>query len=295
MNAYAKIAIKIAIVIVICFVVIVGYNALYHARFMTQAENKRGEIAIAIQIEQKLDSLLEYDDILPQIRHVQLKDIETIRNLIPDAEDFKLTSYLRRIHHMISDNHLETGGIVIRGTAAPLGGVDFEVAFAQDPMRLVADLESFTGALKEFETHMDEMNNLLISYQFYFKISSGAENFVAIAGGIETHTFNLSVRGSYEDIKRFTFEIFNMRPTTALTDFQMSPQGAGFGPTRQYSASFKLITYGDANSPPPLWKYYRTGLIGYGIVPEEDVNTGDAVKENNGSEGENQNEEEAEA
>lgn len=288
MNAYAKIAIKVAIVIVICFVVIVGYNALYHKRFVAMAEKKSSEIEIGLQIEQSLDSLLEYDDILPQIRHVQLQDIATIRNLIPDAQDFVLTSYLRRIHNMISDNHLDTGGIIIRGTAAPYGGVDFNQAFAQDPMGLVTDLASFTGALNEFQENMGEMNNLLVSYQFYNKISSGAENFTAIAGGIETHIFNLSVRGSYEDIKKFTFEIFNMRPTTALTDFQMSPQGAGFGPTRQYSASFKLVTYGDASSPPPLWEHYRSGLIGYGTAPE-------AVTENNGSEVENHTEEEAEA
>lgn len=252
------------------------------------AEKKSNEIEIGLQIEQSLDSLLEYDDILPQIRHVQLQDIATIRNLIPDAQDFVLTSYLRRIHNMISDNHLDTGGIIIRGTAAPYGGVDFNQAFAQDPMGLVTDLASFTGALNEFQENMGEMNNLLVSYQFYNKISSGAENFTAIAGGIETHIFNLSVRGSYEDIKKFTFEIFNMRPTTALTDFQMSPQGAGFGPTRQYSASFKLVTYGDASSPPPLWEHYRSGLIGYGTAPE-------AVTENNGSEVENHTEEEAEA
>jgi hypothetical protein len=59
------------------------------------------------------------------------------------------------------------------------------------------------------------------------------------------------------DIKKFTFDVFNMRPHTALVDFQMTPSGPGMGATRLYTASFKLIAYGDANEPPPLWVAYH--------------------------------------
>lgn len=261
MNPYAKIAVKIGVVIVLCLVILTGYRAIWHKSFTAKLQKANKDITAGAAIEQSLDSLLAYKHLLPQIRQVQLQDMQTIRNLIPDAGDFVLTSYLRRIHSLISDNHLETNGITIRSSRA-LGGTTFDEAFAQDPTRLVMDLASFTGALDDFEQRESEMNNLLVSFQFYSAISSGSENFAAIAGGIETHTFNLSVRGSYKDIKKFTFEVFNMRPLTALTNFQMTPQGVGMGPTRVYSASFKLVTYGDANGQPPLWDAYRHGLVG---------------------------------
>ena len=238
-----------------------GYRAIWHKSSVAALAKANGDIANGRAIEQKLDSLLAYTHLLPQIRQVQLQDMQTIRNLIPDADEFVLTSYLRRIHYLISENHLETNGITIRSSPA-LGGTTFDEAFPQDPNKLLSDLASFTNALNNFEQRMNEMNNLLVSYQFYGAMASGSENFAAIAGGIETHTFTLAVRGSYKDIKKFTFEVFNMRPLTALTNFQMSPQGIGVGPTRQYAASFRLVTYGDANGQSPLWDAYRHGLVG---------------------------------
>jgi len=107
---------------------------------------------------------------------------------------------------------------------------------------------------------MGEMNNILVSFQFYEKLSTEAENFTVIVGGIETHVFSMRVLGSYEDIKKFTYDIFNMRPHTALVNFQMAPAGAGFGATRPYGAQFQLITYGDSNNPPPLWLAHNQGI-----------------------------------
>ena len=292
MNPYAKIAIKIGVVIVICLVVLTGYRAIWHKGFVAKLSKIQRDTNQLAAAEASLDSLLAYNHLLPRIRQVQLQDMQTIRNLIPDADEFVLTGYLRRIHFLISENHLETSGITIRGQAA-LGGTSFDEAFAQDATGLVANLAGFIGALDMFEQQMHEMNNFLVSFRFYTAVSSGSENFAAIAGGIETHTFNLSVRGSYKDIKKFTFEVFNMRPLTALTNFQMTPQGEGFGPTRQYMASFKLVTYGDANGQPPLWDAYRQGVVGVSIVDVEVADAEDGVTENGGSDGENDNEEEA--
>ena len=78
----------------------------------------------------------------------------------------------------------------------------------------------------------------------------------------------MSVRGSYSDIKKFTFDVFNMRPHTALVNFQMAPQGAGLGPARIYQASFQLITYGDADPPPQLWLAYHGRGETKAAVPE---------------------------
>jgi Tfp pilus assembly protein PilO len=255
-NPYAKIALKIGIVIVICLVLIAAYNLVVHKRLAAGANRLSRDLEAQRTIKEKLDSLLRYKDILPQIRQVQLQDMQTIRNLIPDADDFVLTSYLRKVHGTLAENHLETDGIVIGGAGAPIGGTDFNAAFVSDPAALQDDLERITGALQSFQDNMDKMNNMLISFEFYSQISTGGENFGAIIGGIETHTFSLSVRGSYLDIKKFVFDIFNMRPHTALVGFQMSPQGPGFGATRLYRASFRLVTYGDANNPPPLWEVY---------------------------------------
>jgi len=255
-NPYAKIALKIGVVIIICLVLIAAYNMVAHRQFMAGARRLRTDLATQQTIRDKLDSLLQYKDILPRIRQVQLQDMQTIRNLIPDSEEFVLTSYLRKIHGTLAENHLETDGIVIGGAGAPIGGTDFNAAFVSDPAALQDDLEQIKDALQMFEDNMNQMNNMLVSFEFYSQISTEGENFRAIIGGIESHTFNLSVRGSYIDIKKFVFDIFNMRPHTALVGFQMAPQGPGFGATRLYRASFGLVTYGDANNPPPLWEIY---------------------------------------
>jgi hypothetical protein len=283
-NPYAKIALKIGIVIAICIVILFGYRAVWHKQYVAKLAKVHRDTNMLTVAEQSLDALLAYKPLLPQIRQVQLQDMQMIRNLIPDSDEFVLTSYLRRIHTLISDNHLETSGISIRGAAAQ-GTTTFDEAFPQDPAGLVADLASFMEALDTFQQRMDEMNNFLVSYQFYNKVASGSENFEAIAGGIETHTFTLSVRGSYKDIKKFTFEVFNMRPLTALTNFQMAPQGEGFGPTRQYLASFKLITYGDANGQPQLWDAYRRGLVGSETPDVEVAEATDSTSEDDGSDG----------
>ena len=257
MNPYAKIAVKIGVVVVVCIILLVAYDMVGHRAFRGAARKARKDLATEAAIAEKIDALLKYSDILPQIRHVQLHDIQTIRNLIPDAQEFVLTSYLRRVHGMLSDNHLETDGIAIGGAKAAVGGTKFEEAFSSDITALQDDLERIMGAFGMFEERMSEMNNLLVSYQFYGELATEGENYRAIVGGIETHSFSMSVRGTYLDIKKFTFDVFNMRPHTALINFQMSPQGPGFGSSRLYSASFTLVTYGDANAPPPLWRAWQ--------------------------------------
>lgn len=256
MNPYAKIAIKIGVVIVICLVLIAAYNMVAHRAFMAGANRLRSEREAQLTIKEKLDSLLQYQELLPRIRHVQLQDMQTIRNFIPDADEFVLTSYLRKIHGTLAENHLETDGIVIGGAGAPVGGTDFSAAFVSDPAALQDDLKDITDALQMFKDNQARMNNMLNSFNFYSQLSTGGENFRVIADGIETHSFSMSVRGSYLDIKKFVFDIFNMRPRTALVGFQMAPQGQGIGATRLYRASFRLVTFGDANNPPPLWEVY---------------------------------------
>ena len=271
MNPYAKIAIKIGVVIVICLVLISAYNMVGHRAFMAGASRLRNERATQQEIESQLRTLLQYQPLLPKIRHVQMQDMQTIRNLIPDADEFVLTSYLRKIHGMLAENHLETDGIAIIGTGAAAGGTDFKAAFASDITALRDDLERITGAFDFFEAHEGEMNNMLVSFAFYSVLGTEAENYAAIIGGIESHAFSLSVRGSYLDIKKFVFDVFNMRPHTALVNFQMAPAPGGFGATRLYTANFRLITYGDANNPPPLWEVYQgpTTVVRSEAPPEE--------------------------
>jgi hypothetical protein len=113
---------------------------------------------------------------------------------------------------------------------------------------------------------------MFVTFEFYGELGTEAENYAAIIGGIETHVFTLQVTGSYEDIKKFTYEIFNLRPRTALTNFQMAPSGQGFGAGRKYTAGFRLTTYGDANTPPPLWLAHNEGFAE--PPPEESMEAG---------------------
>lgn len=276
MNPYAKIAIKIGVVLLVCIILLLAYNMLGHSTFTRQKNRQVRELDTQQEIKSKLTQLLDYQDILPQIRHAQLQDIQAIRNLVPDADEFELTAYLRLMHEKLTDNHLETNGIAISGQPAALGGTDFNTAFASDITVVQEDLERITDALQMFRDRVSEMNNMLLTFQFYGQLGTEAENFQAIVGGIETHSFTMQVTGSYEDIKKFTYEIFNMRPRTALTNFQMSPAGPGFGATRQYAANFRLTTYGDANTPPPLWQAYNEGFAEPLIedVLEEEVEEG---------------------
>ena len=252
MNPYAKIAIKIGVVLIVCIVLMVAFNVLAGKPYQAAIEKIRGEIKTQRDIEAQLVSLLNYSDLLPNIVWVQTKDMETIRNIVPPADEFSLTGYLRVIHKMLTDNHLETGGIGIQKPTSAVGGVDFETAFSSDISALQKDLDKIKASFDYFRDNKGEMNNFFKSFQFYRMISTDAENYEAIIGGIETHTFSLSVRGSYQDIKKFTFDVFNMRPRTALINFQMAPTGPGYGATRTYNAGFVLLTYGDVNLPPPL-------------------------------------------
>jgi len=255
-NPYVKIAIKVGVVFLVCIIILALYNMVGHRAFMGAKRHFQKQINTQLTTAEQLDSLLKYKPILPQIRCAQYRDIQTIRNFLPDAKEFVLTSYLRHIHALLSQNHLETSGIVITGAKAT-GGASFEKTFSSDISALQKDLEKIKDALQMFQDNMDKMNNLIMTFQFYQALSAGAENYAAIVGGIETHTFKMTVRGSYSDIKKFTFDIFNMRPRTALVDFQMSPLGTGIGTARLYTASFTLYTYGDANEPPPLWLAYN--------------------------------------
>jgi hypothetical protein len=256
-NPYAKIGIKVGVVVVICLIFLVAYNMVGHKAFVGASAGFQKEITAQTTIAKQLDGLLQYKDLLPGIRCVQLRDMETIRVLIPPANEFVLTGYLRTIHAMLTNDHLETQGIVIGGAKPAVGGTTFEETFVSDVTALQGELDKITTALQMFKDNQDKMQNLLTSFQFYEGMATGSENFAAIQGGIEVHSFSMSVRGSYDDIKKFTFDVFNMRPHTALVNFQMVPQGAGIGPARVYQASFSLITYGDANAPPPLWIAYH--------------------------------------
>jgi len=252
-NPYAKIAVKIGVVIVICLVLLLAYFMIGHRTYMRAKRKWMRDKATQEKVEEQVNKLLQYNSDLPNIRQVQYQDMQMIRNLIPDADEFVLTTYLRKIHEILAENHLETDGIAIGGSRAAPAGASFDEAFSSDITALQKDLDKIVEALDWFRNNKDQMNNMIVSFQFYEKLSTKAENFKVIAGGIEAHTFSMTVRGSYMDIKKFTYEIFNMRPHTALVNFQMAPQGTGFGQTRQYSASFNLYTYGDANTPPPLW------------------------------------------
>jgi hypothetical protein len=294
-SAYVKIAIKVAIVLVICLIIIVAYNVVLHRAKAASIAKMRTDLAAQTVIATALDSLLQYKDILPQIRQVQLQDMQTIRNLVPDSREFALTSYLRVIHAKLADNHLETNGIAIGGTRAPTGGTDFKEAFSSDITALSTDLVKITDALQMFKDRMNEMDDMLVSFQFYTQVSTGAENFQAIAGGIEQHAFTMTVRGTYQDIKKFTFDIFNMRPITALTSFTMGPQGAGFGATRQYAATFRLVTYGDANNPPPLWLAYNPISNGPQSEEEQSAEAGGAAEQTTETAGQAEQPSDAEA
>jgi hypothetical protein len=257
-NPYAKIGIKIGIVVLICIILLVAYNSLGHKAFVVRAAAIRTDLATQEGIKTQLDSLLAYKDDLPNIRYVQLKDIETVRTFLPPADEFALTGYLRQIHGMLAENHLDTSGIVIGAERPPVAGTSFDETFASDVTALAGSLDKITAALDMFRANKSQMKNLLISFQFYQGLASGTENFAAIVSGIQRHSFSLTARGSYDDIKKFTFDVFNMRPHTALVNFQMAPQGPGMGPTRMYQATFLLMTYSDNNPPPPLWIAYHS-------------------------------------
>lgn len=260
MSPYVKIAIKIGIVAVVCLILIVAYNQLGHRAYAGAVRGLKGEVEAQRAVAAQLDSLLQYQDLLPGIRYVQLRDMETIRVLVPPSDEFTLTSYLRQIHIMLTENHLETDGIMILTQGGAVGGTSFEEGFTSDVEALQGQLDKITGALQMFRDNKGQMDNMLVSFPFYEGMSTGSENFAAIIGGIESHAFGMSVKGSYMDIKKFTYDVFNMRPHTALVDFQMLPSGPGMGATRLYTASFKLVTYGDANEPPPLWiAYHKRG------------------------------------
>ncbi|HEX9745393.1 MAG TPA: hypothetical protein VGB30_08190 [bacterium] len=252
MNAYAKIAIKIGVVIVVCIILMVAYNMLIGKALANQSRRLNNEIGEQQEIARQLDNLLVYSPLVPRIRHVQRQDMQMIRNLVPPASEFSLTAYLRIIHAMLQQNHLETSGISIQKPVSAVGKLDFDSAFASEISDMQGDLDKIMVSLQYFDDNMGEMNNMIKSYQFYNMISTDKQNYQAILGGIEQHSFSMRILGSYLDIKKFTFEIFNMRPHTALVNFQMAPGGAGFGSTRQYSASFAIITYGDVNVPSEL-------------------------------------------
>jgi hypothetical protein len=260
MNPYAKIGIKVGVVVVICLILWVAYNMVVHKAYTAGIAKIKTELKTQQDVATQLDSLLNYESILPQIRYAELRDMEAIRNLVPPKEEFILTSYLRVIHSMLAENHLETDGILIGKVNNAVGGTSFEETFASDITALQKELSKITDALQLFQDGMGSMGNLISTYYFYKALSTGSENYAAIIGGIENHSFQMKVTGSYEDIKKFTFMIFNMRPHTALVGFSLSPAKAGQGPTRVYQASFTIITYGDANKPPPLWlAYYGRG------------------------------------
>jgi hypothetical protein len=267
-NPYAKIGIKVGVVILICIILLVAYQVVGHKAFTAQIKSINAELQTQQGVKAQLDALLAYKGDLPNIRYVQLKDMETIRAFMPPKEEFVLTGYLRVIHKMLADDHLDTNGILIAPERAAPGGTSFEENFSSDVTALAGELEGIMAALKMFQENKGQMKNFLVSYQFYRGMASGSENFAAIVGGIERHSFTLTVHGSYDNIKKFTFDIFNMRPHTALVNFQMSPQGPGIGPTRTYQASFILMTYADANAPPPLWTaYHNRGEEPVGMEP----------------------------
>lgn len=274
MNAYAKIGIKIGVVIVICVVIIVAYEVLFHRTKLAEGKEKFRQIQTQTIIKGKLDALLEYEYLLPNIRFVQRHDMATFRNLVPPADTFSLTNYLRRIHHLLSSNHLQTNGIVILNPRKAVGKTDFAEAFESDVIVFGRDVNKIMAALDFFKENLGDMNNLLTSYRFHQMMSTEAFNFKAVIGGIESHSFSMNVRGSYRDIKKFTFDIYNMRPRTALINFQMSPVGMGTGRMRIYSANFTLITYCDANEPPPLLQMEPTNMEPLEAVQNADE-TGD--------------------
>jgi len=281
-NPYAKIAIKIAVVIVICLVLMMAYKILLKPKLRKQENRWKNSKQTALDVKAQLEALLEYKPYLPQIRQVQYQDIQLIKNLVPDGDEFVLTSYLRLIHYKLQEDHLETDGISIAHGGATLSYTDFNEAFTDDITQMQEDLDEVLEALEMFKVNMDRMDNMLVSFEFYDKLATGEEAYGAIAAGIEAHAFTMSVKGSYGDIKKFTFDIFNMRPHTALVNFQMRPSGPeGIGSTRQYVASFRLITYGDNNKPPPLWIAKEHGIAA--VVGELE----EALEETEGDETEN--------
>jgi hypothetical protein len=257
MNPYAKIGIKVGVVVVICLILWAAYNIVVHRAYMAGIKSIKVERDKQQTVATQLESLLKYQPILPQIRYAELRDMETIRNLIPPRDEFVLTSYLRVIHSMLSENHLETDGILIGKVNNAVGGTSFEETFASDITALQKELSKITDALQLFQDGMGSMGNLVSTYYFYKAMSTGSENYAAIIGGIESHSFQMKVTGSYEDIKKFSFQVFNMRPHTALVALTLTPAKTGMGPTRLYQATFSLYTYGDANKPPPLWIAYH--------------------------------------
>ncbi len=261
----------------ICLILQLAWMMFGHRGYVRRIADWHDKVEVETTYKESLDALLDYEPELPEIRWVQFHDMQTIRNLIPEESDereFELTTYLRIIHGMLSANGLDTDGIVIEPTRPPLGPVNFDVAFSSDHTEALSRLQDIMDALEMFRAEKDEMRDFLTSLKFYQTISTEGENYAAIASGIQIHSFRTQVKGSYEDIKRFTFEVFNMRPHTALVDFQMAPQGVGIGPTRQYQAHFRLITYGDRNDPPPIWKAYMDGRLFNQedelIIPPED-------------------------
>ena len=275
MNPYAKIAIKIGVVVVICLVFMLAYRILVKPKYKKQIEKWEKAKAASEQIQGQLESLLDYKGILPQIRQVQYQDMQMIRNLVPAADEFVLTTYLRTIHKTLQDDHLETDGIGIAQARGAVSYTDFAEAFTSDIVAMQADLNTVLAALESFKKNMGEMDNMLVSFEFYRALSTGEENFGVIAAGVEAHAFSMNVRGSYADIKKFTYDIFNMRPHTALTNLVLRPAGEGFGQTRQYVASFRLITYGDKNLPPPLWVAHENPQAG----AETETTDGDTAQD----------------
>ena len=177
MNAYAKIGIKVGVVVVICLILLVAYSMVGHKAFAGLAAGYKKQIDAQAVVAKQLDGLLQYKALLPEIRCVQLRDMETIRLLVPPSNEFILTSYLRQVHALITQDHLETAGIVIGGSKPAPGGTSFDKTFSTDVAGLQKQLGKITTALQSFQDNKDKMNDMLNSFQFYKAMSEWNRKF----------------------------------------------------------------------------------------------------------------------
>ncbi len=247
-----------------------GYNLFIKKSMQEKIYEVDGNIADNQTIDAGLGLMMSHQAIWNDIFAAQRRDMEYVRSVLPEAP-FNEKTYLLRLLEVFHNSNVYSRGVSIRPVKKSAAQAQYMQFFSLDLGGLAGSIPQFDNAFSFLEEEvnmgdkkMRRVKTLVLpadytqedlemalwhSFLFNQKMAIKLPEGVNLLAGLETHRFDTTVSGSYDDIKNFIWRAQNMRPHTVILNWHLSPS-AGTGVSRLYNASLSLITFVDTNVPP---------------------------------------------
>jgi len=252
-----KIYLQIFGTIALCVILWFNYSVFVQKPMKAQIAASQEEVKKLQAQNAILESILEFKPYFSKLEQLHVNDYKDANIFF--ARTFNEPRFMGRIQKMVDLAGCETDGIKVGKITSGKKISTYEQNFmtaAKDQKALQASVQAFIETMgkytkdsKMWQSVAGPDSHYANRLMFYRELGGGKKYPGSTMGGFDIHRFQLTVKGSYNNCKKFLWLVNQNRPFTQVYVQSFTPITKGIGTDKIFAVRVTVFTYMDKNGP----------------------------------------------